>query len=408
MRASTRRIRRLLAGGLIVMPLLASGQGPGPINYMGFAQGAVPVAVGGDAAQLNVAIDEALRAIDGDNGSFSLTRKPGGPDTEIFFVYKLAAPTTFTEFVVPNVLETPSPAQTFFREVEIAGSASGADGPFTRLAGATLATHKERDQRSRLRVSAGEPVRWVKLTLRGGIDVRRDKTFLEFSEISGYGTQEPVPLLEKFTGMWRGRGVLLELQQDGAVVTGCYDGSGDLTGTVSGSILRATGKTRRSAIPSTFVLTVADDGGITGVRSTNGAPFRLYAGSAAPPVRAKCSAPKKPPLGCGAIVHGIHFDYDSAAIRSESAAVLDAVFAALKAAPESSITIVGHTSSEGLAAYNQELSQKRAKSVVAALVERGISAARLRAKGAGEERPIAENTTDAGRSLNRRVEIVCS
>jgi OmpA-OmpF porin, OOP family len=71
------------------------------------------------------------------------------------------------------------------------------------------------------------------------------------------------------------------------------------------------------------------------------------------------------------------------------------------------MTVVGHTSSEGSDAYNQELSQRRAESVAAALAARGIDAVSLSAKGAGENQPIADNTTEAGRSLNRRVEIVC-
>jgi outer membrane protein OmpA-like peptidoglycan-associated protein len=201
--------------------------------------------------------------------------------------------------------------------------------------------------------------------------------------------------------------VQLELKQNGAIITGCYDQGGDLTGSVTGNILRATGKTRNAGIPSTFVLTVTDRGEITGVRSANGAPFRLYVGPSTPALKTECSARKVRSPGCGAIVHGINFDYDSAAIRPDSGAVLDALHVGLKDASESAITIVGHTSSEGSTAYNQDLSQRRAESVVAALVSRGIVATRLTASGAGEERSIADNTTEAGRSLNRRVEIVC-
>lgn len=121
----------------------------------------------------------------------------------------------------------------------------------------------------------------------------------------------------------------------------------------------------------------------------------------------ECSDVKARPPGCGAIVHGINFDYDSAAIRPESAAVLDSLFAGLKDGQDTEIVIVGHTSSEGSSDYNLELSQRRAQSVVTALTKRGIEATRLSAKGSGEDQPIADNTTEAGRSLNRRVEIVC-
>lgn len=254
-----------------------------------------------------------------------------------------------------------------------------------------------------------KPVRWVRVTLSGGIDIQRYKTFLEFSEITGHGTQEPVTLLERFSGQWKGRGVLMELKQDGAVVTGCYDRKGDLKGTVTGNILRAVGKSRSAGIPSTFVLTVTDDKELLGVRSTNGAPFQLYTGRDAPKLTTECSSPSAPapPLGCGSIVHGINFDYDSATIRRDSNPLLDALSAGLKETGKAQITVLGYTSSEGSDGYNQNLSQRRAESVTAALVVRGIDGARLSAEGAGESRPIADNTTEAGRSLNRRVEIVC-
>lgn len=288
----------------------------------------------------------ALRAIDGDGSGFVVTPKPGAADTGIWFVYRLPAMTTFTEFAVPEVRETPSPSQTFFREVEIAGGVEGPEGAFELLAVATLSTHAASGQVTRIPATSTRPVGWVKLTLRGGIDVQRDKTFFEFSEIVGEGSQEPVPRLEAFTGKWKGRGVKLELTQDGANVSGCYDGTGDLSGTVSGNLLRATGADRVTGVPSSFVLGIADDGAILGVRSTNRAPFRLYTGAADATLVTECSDRATRPPGCGSIVHGIGFDFDSAAIRPDSAPVLDLLYVGLKNAPESAITIVGHTSSE--------------------------------------------------------------
>lgn len=395
------------AAVFLAFNVLAGDDTPAPPDYLSFANGAVPVAVGGAAEALRVDIGKALEAIDGDRHGFGLTPKPGGPDTEITFTYQLPALTTFTEFRVPNVLETPSPSQTFVRDIEIAGSDQGADGPFEALAVATLATHEVKNQETTIPASTQKPVAWVRITLRGGIDVQRDKTFFEFSEIIGRGSQQPVPLLDAFTGKWKGRGVLMELRQDGAAVSGCYDQKGDLTGTVTGNILRATGNSRSGDIPSAFVLTVTDEGALTGVASTNGAPFRLYAGDAAPDLVTECSQIEAAVPGCGSIVHGINFDFDSAAIRPESEPLLDALYTGLKDAAESEISIIGHTSSEGSEAYNKELSTRRAESVVAALAARGIDAARLSAEGLGESRPIADNTTEAGRSLNRRVEIDC-
>jgi outer membrane protein OmpA-like peptidoglycan-associated protein len=74
--------------------------------------------------------------------------------------------------------------------------------------------------------------------------------------------------------------------------------------------------------------------------------------------------------------------------------------------PESKIVVEGHTDSQGTASANQDLSQRRAESVRAYLVSRGISADRLSAAGFGPTRPIADNGSPEGRANNRRVEIV--
>ncbi|MEM6374383.1 MAG: OmpA family protein, partial [Pseudomonadota bacterium] len=231
-------------------------------------------------------------------------------------------------------------------------------------------------------------------------------TFFEFTELIGIGTQEVVPLSDRFTGVWKGRGVNIELAQDGATVAGCYDKENKLTGTVDGTVLRAVGKDRAGVV-SHFIAVIADDGTLRGLRSTNGAPFKPYAGApdAGGPV---CLPPEPPSIGCGDIVHGIRFDFDSDVIRPESDVVLAALFDGLVGAQAGRIEIVGHSSAEGAADYNRALSQRRAASVVGNLVARGLPAARLAASGMGEDVPIASNADEAGRSMNRRVEIRCS
>ena len=392
---------------MTVLPSPFALAGEPHIDYLSISQGAVPVASGEAAATLKVGTDRALLTIDGDQQGFVLTPKPGAADTRVSLIFQLPALTTFTNFAVPNILETPSPSQTFFRTVQIAGTDRGPEGPFHVLASADLERHNAKGQVTDFPATSQIPVRWVQLTLGGGIDIQRDKTFFEFSEIIGYGRQQPVPLLKSFTGKWKGRGLLLELKQDGIRVSGCYDRMGDLTGTVDGNLLHATGKSRGNDIPSAFVLTVTDDGRVTGVRSTNGAPFYLYTGNAAPDITTECSERAVPSTGCDSIVHGIHFDFDSAIIRPESDTLLDALFSGLNASKVSAITIIGHTSNEGTESYNEQLSQRRAESVVSALVSRGIDAATISARGHGEKDPIADNATGAGRSLNRRVEIAC-
>ena len=101
----------------------------------------------------------------------------------------------------------------------------------------------------------------------------------------------------------------------------------------------------------------------------------------------------------------ILFNSGKATIQTQSEAVLGDITSILKEYPDAKFTIEGHTDSDGSAASNQRLSEARAASVKAFLINKGITASRLSSKGYGESSPIASNATRAGKKLNRRVEI---
>jgi len=398
----------LLTPGAARGPAQLLAQSPERIDYLTFAQGAVPISMGGTAAPLGLTVERALQAIDGNPAPYILTTRPGPDATVAEIVYELPALTTFDRFAVPNVLETPSPAQTFTRDVEVAGSTTGPDTGFTALASGTLSTHRGRGQVTELRVSARQPVRWVRVRLSGGIQVLRPQTFFEFSELIGNGTQEPVARVDHFNGTWQGRGVLVTLRQEDALVSGCYDGTGRLSGTVTGNLLRATGTDTSDGAQTSFILGVTPDGTLRGVASTQRAPFRMYTGArAGAGVRVNCPEPPPPTLGCGSVIHGIAFDFDSAVIRPDSEPVLAKLYDGLRSDRAAAIVIEGHTSSEGTDQYNQGLSERRARAVRDDLIRRGLDGNRVMAAGIGEARPIATNDDESGRSMNRRVEIVC-
>lgn len=106
-------------------------------------------------------------------------------------------------------------------------------------------------------------------------------------------------------------------------------------------------------------------------------------------------------------VDGLLFAHDEADLLPESAEALQALADLLNARPDLSLYVVGHTDMSGSLSYNIGLSQRRAASVVAALVEDyDIAAARLDAQGVGPLSPEATNASDIGRQTNRRVEIV--
>ena len=102
----------------------------------------------------------------------------------------------------------------------------------------------------------------------------------------------------------------------------------------------------------------------------------------------------------------IQFEFDSSRVLPESYPILDEITDAMMVMPRVRLEIQGHTDNLGTIEYNQQLSEARAKAVMEALIDRGISHRRLRYRGFGMSRPIASNETEAGQALNRRTEFV--
>jgi outer membrane protein OmpA-like peptidoglycan-associated protein len=102
----------------------------------------------------------------------------------------------------------------------------------------------------------------------------------------------------------------------------------------------------------------------------------------------------------------ILFATDSATLRPDLQGDIRALGSNLQQYPNTTVQVIGHTDSTGDAAYNQDLSERRARSVAGVLIGTGVSGARIQAIGRGESQPIATNATPEGRQQNRRVEIV--
>jgi len=101
----------------------------------------------------------------------------------------------------------------------------------------------------------------------------------------------------------------------------------------------------------------------------------------------------------------IQFEFNSGILKTESYATLDKAAAEMKKDPSATFTLKGYASAEGTDAHNMQLSIDRANSVKVYLVNTGVNGANLTTKGYGESNPVADNTTEAGRIINRRVEI---
>jgi outer membrane protein OmpA-like peptidoglycan-associated protein len=103
---------------------------------------------------------------------------------------------------------------------------------------------------------------------------------------------------------------------------------------------------------------------------------------------------------------GVLFDSGKAELRPEAGAELDSLVIFLQKFPKVHLGISGHTDDVGSDEYNLDLSERRAKSVHTFLESKGIPLERLRSRGFVECRPVADNTTETVRQVNRRVECI--
>ena len=123
-----------------------------------------------------------------------------------------------------------------------------------------------------------------------------------------------------------------------------------------------------------------------------------------PPAPAPKPAPK-PVAEKVTLAADVLFDFDKSVIKPEGKAKLDDLADKVKAVNLEVVIAIGHTDSIGSDAYNQKLSVRRAESVKAYLVSKGIEPNRIYTEGKGEKQPVASNKTKEGRAKNRRVEI---
>ncbi|MDB5861039.1 MAG: hypothetical protein JWQ76_4728 [Ramlibacter sp.] len=125
-----------------------------------------------------------------------------------------------------------------------------------------------------------------------------------------------------------------------------------------------------------------------------------------PPVAAPpAPAPQPPAATKVTYAADAFFDFDKAVLKPEGKAKLDDLVGKIQGINLEVIIAVGHTDSVGTDTYNQKLSVRRAESVKAYLVSKGIEKNRVYTEGKGEKQPVADNKTAEGRAKNRRVEI---
>jgi len=108
---------------------------------------------------------------------------------------------------------------------------------------------------------------------------------------------------------------------------------------------------------------------------------------------------------CHVPLYGITFDFNKTTLRPDSEGTLQRILAFLQRETALAVEVQGHTDNIGGDDYNLKLSQGRADSVKAWLVQHGVTATRIATRGYGRQQPIADNDSDEGRAKNRRVEL---
>jgi outer membrane protein OmpA-like peptidoglycan-associated protein len=108
---------------------------------------------------------------------------------------------------------------------------------------------------------------------------------------------------------------------------------------------------------------------------------------------------------CHVALYGVLFDFNKSTLQPASDAVLQQVADLLAKDKTLKVEVQGHTDNVGGDAYNQTLSEARARAVADWLTKHGVAAAGLSARGYGKTKPVADNNNDEGRAKNRRVEI---
>ena len=301
-------------------------------------------------------------------------------------------------------------------KVEISDSK---DASFTQIASLSLAPVTDH-QRFVLKTPATG--RYLRLTV---LNNWGDSEYMEIMDVYAYGKPLVQRALADNSGTFSSTYGDFHMQQTGATVNGCYEMKNGLieNGGFDGRVLRFTwsesqSETKRGGGPA--MLTFADDGqSFTGFwwyeGYTNGAPAGSWHGTRTS--REIGSCPYWKPGSGNAVeqalqssgrarLYGILFDTDSDHLKDESKPTLDALVRTARDQPSWNFAIEGHTDNTGSEAHNQALSEKRAISVKAYLVNAGVDAKRLTTQGFGASRPVASNDTALGRSQNRRVEIV--
>jgi outer membrane protein OmpA-like peptidoglycan-associated protein len=405
----------MISTALLALLLAAPQPAPRPgaaaaagdlVDLLDFDQGTVLIS-GPPSYAEGVASWSSLRLTDGDEKVGWCSAK--GRATGGEFVWELDGDATLSTLRVQNagVQEGGYPGISA-RALELWGAA--ASGPFQKLGTFEAAKGADRE----FPIPPGNPVRRVKLVVSSN---HGNRDYSEIMEVGLLGKKLAAAATvdvggDYYSPRWNG----LRMKQSGTHVDGCYDYSGGrFSGELEGRVARVawTEEAGKSVHRGTATFVVAADRSwVRGVYfNQEGTLAGTWDLSPAKPKEVPECRPLEAGLGtqlkqAGRLaLYGIHFDVNSDVPRPDSEPTLQQLLQFLQGEAGLRLLVEGHTDSTNTDAYNLDLSDRRARSVVRWLADHGVDGARLEPKGIGRTRPVASNATAQGRALNRRVEV---
>jgi outer membrane protein OmpA-like peptidoglycan-associated protein len=272
-------------------------------------------------------------------------------------------------------------------------------------------------------------VRWLKLAILSNWG---NSSHTQLMELEGYGEALGTVSQEKsIDGIFSSNYGLMRLEQSGSYIVGCYEADhGLLSGRSNGRILKFRWWEDGPNSGTALMVLSTDGNHLNGLWYERGRMKGSWYGSRVndrqgpeckvPVLDALFKSVYEADLGApmeestqkgslekrgSAILPKIYFATDSAEITPESEKRLERCWTFIQTHPYKKIVINGHTDSTHTKEYNMELSRRRALSVAEWLIEQGLDAKQLEIRPHGESQPVADNATEKGRALNRRVEI---
>ena len=352
------------------------------------------------------------------------------------FVIELPRQYLLKSFVIDNTgAEESSFRGISGRHFVLSGSTISHEEGFDRI----LEGEAARGNRKVFLLEEPTEVRWLKLEVLSNWG---NPHHTQLMELEAYG--EPVGEVTQqkpIQGIYATNFGLMRLEQSADVVIGCYDGdNGTLSGRTNGRVLKFHWWENGPSSGLAFLVLSSDGNFLNGLWYKGGQVKGLWHGRRVDDERRpRCQVP-----GLDALVTSIYdtslsvpkektssdqvqeetvseelvetetsttifprifFDIDSAEIKPQFKTKLREIAAVIQKEPSQKVIIEGHTDSTYTPEHNLGLSLRRAQAVAGWLIENGVDGSRLKTKGFGEFRPIADNNTEKGRALNRRAEI---